>query len=371
MPSDALRKISVEEGFPEKQLGELHAFKAYYHLKQGRVEKCIEELEESIATTRNRDVKTRRMFILAQLYKETGAGSRSSDIYAEIIKRNPEYEMAFYAKINRALAFDVNSGNVEEIRELLFKMLKDDKNIEYQDQIYYALAELELKEDDEPEAISYLQLATRKSVKNGNVKGLAFYKLGEIYFEKENYEVAQAYYDSTVSFLSPDHPNYELILARSNSLTQMMRDINIVEREDSLQAFAKLSKKEQEKIIDQKIDAVIDAELDQKRQDELRKIQSQQAKFQQNTSINRNIKKGEWYFYNAAAVGFGASEFKKIWGSRKNQDDWRRSDKTSLAPLFVETDGLEEIEEDSIEGGNDPKNANYYFEGCSGFLMKR
>lgn len=356
----ALRKVTLEDGFPEKQLSELYAVRADFFIKQMRYEKAIEELERCITYTKKRKIKNRRMFILAQLYRLEGDGAKSSDTYAELIKRNPDYEMAFYAKINRALAFDVNNGNVEEVRKILFKMLKDEKNAEFQDQIYYALAELELKEGDEPEAIDYLKLATKNSVKNGNAKGLAFYRLADIYFEKPNYPVAQAYYDSTVAFLSQAHPDYDVILGRANSLTQMMRDMNIVERQDSLQAFASLSEKEQEKIIQNKIDDLIQAEQDEERQKELNELRSQQASFQQNTQINKNITRGEWYFYNPAAVGFGAGEFTKIWGRRKNEDNWRRSDKTSLAPLLVEDDFGDGTAEDTTAGANDPKNPNFY-----------
>ena len=54
--------------------------------------------------------------------------------------------MAFNAKINRARAYDVTFGNIESVREELQKMLKDDKNIEYLDVIYYGLAELSVRE---------------------------------------------------------------------------------------------------------------------------------------------------------------------------------------------------------------------------------
>lgn len=357
----ALRKVTVQDGYPEDELSELYAIRADFYIKQLRYEDAIEELERCIDHTKKRKVKNRRMFILAQLYRIEGDGAKSSQIYADLIKRNPDYEMAFYAKINRALAFDVNAGNVEEVRSILFKMLKDEKNEEFQDQIYYALAELELKEDDEPQAIEYLKLATRKSVRNGTEKGLAFYKLADIYFDKQQYEVAQAYYDSTVTFLSQEHPDYDKVLGRANSLTQMVRDMKIVEREDSLQAFAKLPEKEQKRIIQRTIDDLIQAEQDAERQKELENLRSQQSQFQQNTQINRNIGKGEWYFYNAAAVGFGAGEFVKIWNRRKNEDNWRRSDKTSLAPLITEESLGEEDPKDTIAGADDPKDPNYYW----------
>lgn len=359
--NDEFRKVSLEDGMPEKHIADFYALKAEYFLRQSRVEKAIEQLELSVNYTKDRDEKTRRIFILAQLYARMGDGARSSDLYAEVIRRNPEYEMTFYAKINRALAYDVNSGNTEEIKEILFKMIKDDKNKEYRDQIYYALAELELKEGNEEQGVEYLHLATRKSVRNGNAKGLAYYRLAEIYFAKPQYPQAQSYYDSTVAFLSAEHPDYETILARANSLTQMMRDIDIVETQDSLQEFALLPKKEQEQLIQYRIDQVIKQEQDEKRQRQLEEMQSQQSKFDQGAAFNSRMKSGDWYFYNPGAIGFGVTEFKKIWGNnRKNEDDWRRSDKTSSAPLLVAEDGTV-LEQDTIEGADDPKNANYYW----------
>lgn len=360
--SDQLRKVKTTEGFPVEMMGDLYAFRAYFYLKQGRRADAIKELEQSVYWTKKRDEKTRRMFILAQLQRLDGNGGESSRLYAEIIKRNPEYEMAFYAKINRALAYDVTAGNTQEIKDILFKMLKDDKNIEYKDQIYYALAELELKENNEEQGIEYLKLATKKSVKNGNAKGLAFLKLGDIYFKRPDYPQAQAYYDSTVSFLSTEHPDYAMILARANSLTQMMRDINIIELQDSLQEFVTLPEKEQDKRIDKIISDLEEAEKEAERQKQINEMQAQQAAAQQKTTTNQNIQKGEWYFYNPAAVGFGAAEFKKIWGTRKNEDDWRRQDKTSLAPLMVEAEDGEN-ENDTLDGANDPKNPNFYKKG--------
>lgn len=357
---DQFRKLSLEDGFPEKMLGELYAVKTDFYLRQNRIDDAIEQLEKSIAYTKKRQVKTRRIFLLAQLNKEIGEGAVSSDLYAEVIKRNPDYEMSFYAKINRALAYEVTGGNSQEIKDILFKMIKDDKNADYLDQIYYALAELELKEGNEEKGIEYLHLATKKSVMNGNAKGLAYYRLAEIFFAKPAYAVAQTYYDSTVAFLSTEHPDYDVILARANSLTQMMRDISIVETEDSLQAFALLPEKEQEKLIERRIEDYIQDEKDAERQKELAELQNQNAKFNQNDQFNQNMKSGEWYFYNPGAIGFGASEFKKIWGgNRKNEDDWRRTDKTSNAPLLI-ADEETILEEDTIDGADDPKNPNFY-----------
>ena len=39
---------------------------------------------------------------------------------------------------------------------------------------------------------------------------------------------------------------------------------------------------------------------------------------------------GKWYFYNTQVVGFGEQEFRKIWGNRPLEDNWRLSDKNLI-----------------------------------------
>src|SRR5659263_269928 len=39
---------------------------------------------------------------------------------------------------------------------------------------------------------------------------------------------------------------------------------------------------------------------------------------------------GKWYFYNQAALTFGRTEFRRRWGDRKLEDNWRRSNKTRV-----------------------------------------
>jgi len=53
-----------------------------------------------------------------------------------VIKKNPPYEMAFNAAINMATSYDTIYGESSKpIVKNLTKMLKEDKNIEFRDQI--------------------------------------------------------------------------------------------------------------------------------------------------------------------------------------------------------------------------------------------
>ena len=75
-------------------------------------------------------------------------------------------------------------------------MLKDDKNIEYFDQIYFALAEIAFSDGQEDLAIEYLMTSVRVSVKNKKQKAKSLQKLGDWNYMKDEYLLAYQYYDT-------------------------------------------------------------------------------------------------------------------------------------------------------------------------------
>ena len=98
--------------------------------------------------------RIRYTYILAQVYHEAGELEKALQEYKNVIKMNPPYEMTFNAKINMAGSFQAGSEGGKEITNLLNKMLKDEKNKDFQDQIYFALGNLFKKEGKETEACS-------------------------------------------------------------------------------------------------------------------------------------------------------------------------------------------------------------------------
>ena len=74
-------------------------------------------------------------------------------------------------------------------------MLKDAKNAQYKDQIYYAMANLELNRNEKELGISYLTACAFYSNGNARQKAMAYEKLGDISYADRNYVSAQKYYD--------------------------------------------------------------------------------------------------------------------------------------------------------------------------------
>ena len=136
--------------------------------------------------------------------------------------------MTFNARINRARCYDVKSGSGELVKRELNKMLKDDKNKEYRDQIYYALAGVARQEKDEPKAVDYLNKSLRTGSSNTAQSALGYLELADIFLKRPEYMSAAAYFDSCLTNLSKDHPDFNEIEDKRNSLDRLVKNLKII-----------------------------------------------------------------------------------------------------------------------------------------------
>jgi tetratricopeptide (TPR) repeat protein len=102
------------------------------------------------------------------------------------------------------------------------KLLRDEKNKEYFDQIYYALAELDFRENQKAQGIADLKKSIEVSLSNDAQKGKSYVRLGEISFKDRDYVNAKNYYDSSLLFLPKTFDGLDLIRQRSEGLTELV-----------------------------------------------------------------------------------------------------------------------------------------------------
>ena len=200
---EILNLLLHKEDFPKKLIPSLYATFADLNLRQNNFKPAIEYLEKSLALKLRKSDKIRYTFILAQLYEKTGSLKNATDLYGQVINMNPPYTMAFNAHINRALTYQEGFGSAGEIEQELLKMLKDDKNIDYRDQIYYALGDLATKEGNRDKAIDQYKKSVLYSTKNPDQKARSYLTLADLYYNLPEYVSAQVYYDSAVIMLDP------------------------------------------------------------------------------------------------------------------------------------------------------------------------
>ncbi len=319
-----LDNYDIEGKAPDRLYGLFAAVYADYFLRQQMYGDAVPYLEKAIVGAWSRYYKLRLNFILAQTYHKLQRYNDANRAYKTVIRMNPPYKMAFNAKVNRASVM-FGEGGLPAVQKEIAKLLRDKRNVEYEDQIYYALAMAYLAEKQEEEAVDNLLLSVNKSVSNEYQKGLSFYQLADINYQKPKYKPAYAYLDSALYSLDETFYDYKNISELHSDLEGLVTRLNIVEREDSLQMVARMSESQRMAFIDDLI------AKEKERQEELKKNEEQGGddlyftNMQSSSSVTN--RSGKWYFYNPNSVALGKSEFERKWGRRKLEDNWRRANK--------------------------------------------
>lgn len=340
-----LKLLDDESDLSQDLISDFRATYADYYIRQEQYNKAIVSLEESIMVTKKKDRKARLIFILAQINEIEGQSATAITNYKKVVKLHPNYEMVFYASINQALAFRFRDGESESIKKLLNKMLKDHKNAEYYDQIYYAMAEIELTEGNKDLAIDYFIKSAEVSISNTEQKGISFMTLGNIYLEDKVYKKAKIYFDSTIIFLPKEHVDYEKIEDLDKGLSELIINLDVLQLQDSLIWLAGLSQKEREDIII----ALIAAEEEAEEQRLLAEAAEGEDNFGSpvdksvplSSQGNSSQGKGDWYFYNPGTMSSGYTEFRQRWGDRKLKDNWRRA--VASSSQAISTNDIENL----------------------------
>jgi len=355
-----LKLLDEGKAMPDKYKGEFHAVYADYLIKDKQHEEAIAQLEKALKVTKKRSEKQRYNYVLAQLWLKKKEFSKASEYFTKVIDLKPRYDMMFNAQISRALSFDVDGKDNEDVKKMLTKMRKDAKNKEFLDQIYFALADIAFKQADEPLGIEYLQKSVETSVSNNKQKALSYLRLGELFYEKPKYVPAQAYYDSCIAFLPEQYKDYDNIYARSKALKKLVDNIIIVQVEDSLQRMA-VDKDFRDKAIAKLIQNEL-IEEQKKAEQEAAALNGGGNLGGANLGMNANSN-GKWYFYNPTILNFGLNDFQKNWGGRKLEDNWRRSNKQASISFDddVETTSGDSLANDSIVI-NEKTSPEYYLQ---------
>ncbi len=357
---EQLNIIKNNKKLPEKRKLDLLLVECDYYLTQKQYDNAIPLLEKALKLKPQKKLRSRINFILAQLHESKGNKSKSIDYYKEVIDLDQSYEMAFYAQINMAMLSDGNK-NSGKLEEDLLKLLKNAKNADFHAQLHFALAKLNMGNKDTSEAIKYYKLSVQSENAENTQKALSFLALGDIFFEKQEYIAAGLYYDSTLNFLDQKFSRYPEISKQTISLKALIENLNIIQKQDSLQKLADLPPKERLEIINTIINEIRKNEaLEKQKQQELAGNSGSlnEAAFNPMTS-NAN----KWYFYNPTTVSYGSTEFKKRWGTRKLEDHWRRADKKNQVGEFALTATNEEQEVNGkSEEKLDNKMPEYYLQ---------
>jgi tetratricopeptide (TPR) repeat protein len=300
--------------------------RANYYQKRKDYDFMVRNLTKAIPLLKKSDRRGRVYFIIGQVYQRLGLEAEAFNFYKKTISTNPDYEIDFYARLYMAQVVEISrSRDLAGARKSFRKLLKDSKNKDFRDKIYFEMGVFEFKHHNMNEAIANYNLAVRAG-NNRQIDGEAYLKLGEIYYDTlRNFQLSQAYYDSAVTSLSPTHENYKAIQARQKILNEFVKNLNTITWQDSLLVMAKMDTATLRKHIASVLESQKKPEIKTKRKKKARVSMSEVT----STTVDPTFQLADWYFGNPAAVATGQIDFSRTWGSIALGDNWRRSARSS------------------------------------------
>jgi len=363
---DIFNSISRDAGFPKRLKQEFNLTQAHYYLKDNQTDLAIVHLKIALQSALPHAEKLRVNYILAQLLALTSQPEEAARQYLRVIKMRPNYQMAFNARISR---MEIIGGDNKEIGHQLQKMLDNPVNIEYRDRIYYAKAKIALKEGRKSDAITDLKNSVHYSASNPKQRAISSLDLARILFDEKEYLQSACYYDTAVVVIDVSYPGYAEIMTRSSGLRRLSVELNRILREDSLQRLALMPEQSRNALInkiiaDIQLQESLKATAENAETANLNYFRSQQ--YRQQPDNNNNINNQNlWYFYNLLTVGIGKSDFQKIWGKRKLEDNWRRKNKLSTIEADTEQasdSASSNISAETKRKARDPKTLAFYLQ---------
>ena len=302
---DVIEKIKPNQ-LKGDNIGLYTSTNAILMIKKNQYPEAIPFLKTAIKEEKNKKLRNRFKFVLAQLLEKTGNKKEAENYYTQVIKSTPPYEMDFNARINLAQVKTANPAGME--RELK-KMTRNRNNKDYLDQIYTALGNIYIQKKDSAKAIENYNLAIGKSTRNGVEKGVALVILGNLYYQQRDYVKAHPYYDEAAKIYTKEFDDYEKISHRAEVLGELVKEYETVHLQDSLQALSVMPEKERLLAINRVIEKIKE---DEKAEAE-GKLMAQNPIEEDFTMPMQQIGggAGDWYFYNSMTVNNGKSEFRR------------------------------------------------------------
>ena len=326
---------------------------ADYYIKVQQPEEAIPYLSQAVKGFKGNE-KARMSFLLGQLYEEIGDKRNAYLAYKQAGSGSSlTYRTKFNARIKQSAVYE--GANITSEVKALKRMTRYDRNKDYLDQIYYAIGNLYLSHADTVNAIENYKLAVEKSTRNGVDKAITQLTLGGIYFAQRQYDDAQPCYAEAIPLVNEDYPNYKLLKKRSDVLDELAVYSQNVVLQDSLIKLAKMTPEEQKAVIAKIIEELKKKEKEEKEAAEREEYLAQQNAKGSQLSDNDNAPSNytintdnSWYFYNTATKNAGKTQFQKIWGSRKLEDNWRRYNKSTFSFNDEEADSIMAALADSV-----------------------
>ncbi|PTX60401.1 protein involved in gliding motility SprE [Kordia periserrulae] len=327
-----LKRLLKFEELEDQEYADANAVlgQAYINLKHK--DSAVQVMKRAAASTKIREEQGRYNYIIGQLFNDLGYKDSANIAFDKVIDLNRKSPRVYMinAEIQKLRNVDLDTANKEEFFEKLTDLAEDRENRPFLDKIYRQLAEYHLAQDSLELAEEYFNKSLRKVRTDRYLKSLDYENIAALRFDEANYKAAGKYYDSTLLNLEKNTRKFRRIEKKRANLDDVIAYEDVAKVNDSILQLVNFSEEERTAYFQKYIDELKAAEEEQK------KLEEEKQAIVDNEFASSRDNKGprngsdEFYFYNQTTVAYGKNEFRKKWGDRALEDNWRLSDKNTI-----------------------------------------
>lgn len=331
-----LKRLIDQEELKDQDLADANAMLALAYLNIKAKDSALAQLAIAANYTKKNNEKARYNFIRGQLYNEFGHKDSANMAFDKVIELNRKVPRAYHinAHLAKANNFDFENGNKLDFIEYLTDLEEKRENRPFLDKIYYQIAEFHKANQSDSIAESYYNKSLRTDSQDQQLKAFDYTNLGDMHFDRSQYKMAGAYYDSTLTNLTLNSKPYRLIKRKRDNLEEVIYYEDIARVNDSILYLINLSDEERLAYFKKFTDDLKEKAEAKKEQEEIANRLNSGLALANNIdtgaqrermNLNPINEQQKFYFYNQTTVAFGKNEFIKIWGDRSLKDNWRLS----------------------------------------------
>ena len=348
-----LKKMFDTADLEEEEIADGAAMMAQAFINLDSLQPALEYIKIASENVKDKELKGRYTFIKGQIYNRLDEKDSANIAFDEVIAMNRKTSRSYMisAYLEKGKNFDYEKGDRAAFLELLQDLEKNRENRPFLDRIYNQFGDYYLNSDSTETAVKYYNKSIKAFKQDRILQSVNYQTLAEINFDNAEYKNAGAYYDSTLTFLEENSRQWRRVSKKRENLDDVIKYEDIAATNDSILKLTKMSEAEQlafftdytSKLKEQAVKDSLEAiKIEQK-------IANKEFYEKGKTVSGPNKGGSTFYFYNTSTVAYGKGEFRKVWGDRKLEDNWRLSNKqTSLINDDEETVAVTPISENEL-----------------------
>jgi tetratricopeptide (TPR) repeat protein len=344
---ETLRSVLRSPELTELEYERAHTAMAMAYTQLDSTHRVVDHLKKSTLYFEDPGQGARNLFILGQIYREENKIDSSNMVFDALtyMKKIPrKYQV--HAAIERAKNYS-EADSTAMIVYTLQDLIEDRDNRPYLDELYYMAGMLALAGGNEDRAENFLELSLRKNTRKPFQKSMSYEQMGELYFNRNQFELAGAYYDSLLQIpIDKNTRRMRRIIRKRESLNDVILYEGIAKTNDSILSLTEMSEEDQDRYFNAYIE------------DLKAKMEAQRMLEEQNqaslglgtfTANAQNYDAGgKFYFYNPQVVGIGKQQFQVKYGQRPYGDFWLISQNPGISQGLVSDENEVQVDTSAL-----------------------